>query len=135
LKEPVGETVLCGDADEHRQAGTGRKYCMYNSDLFHENVQKGFLASVGNLGSISWYDGNDHSKWAIQVCNEKLVGKKARQDGTVEYSWKDVGEHWDALDSIGQALAAYASMGFATTGGELRRRYCAPKKKPRIRFV
>lgn len=65
LKEPVNDTVLCGDANEHRQAGSGRRYCMFNSDLYHEKVQKGFLASVGNLGSISWYNGTDHSKWAI----------------------------------------------------------------------
>ena len=39
--------------------------------------------------------------------------KKQRQDGTYEYHWRDNGDH-DALDSIGQALAAYGSMGFST---------------------
>jgi len=97
----VNDTVLCGDYEERIRAGSGRKYCVFNSDLYHEKVQKGFLQSVGNLGSLSWYDGNDHAKWAIQVCGEKLVGKKARNDGTVEYTWREVGEHWDALDSIG----------------------------------
>ena len=136
LKEPVNDTVLCGDDDERRCAGTGRKYCTFNSDLYHEKVQKGFLQSVGNLGSISWYDGNDHSKLAIQVCSEKLIGKKARQDGTIEYTWRDVGEHWDALDSIGQAFAAYASMGFATTGGEIANKMrLHHTKKRKIRFV
>lgn len=114
----MNDTVLCGDYDERKRSGSGRKYCVFNSDLYHEKVQKGFLQSVGNLGSLSWYDGNDHAKWAIQVCGEKLVGKKARQDGTVEYTWREVGEHWDALDSIGQAFAAYGSMGFATNGRE-----------------
>ena len=135
LKEPVDDTVLCGDADERKQAGTGRRFVVFNSDLYHEKVQKGFLQSLGNLGSISWYDGNDHSKWAIQVCSEKLVGKKSRQDGTVEYTWREIGEHWDALDSIGQALAAYATMGFATTGGEVvsrRLRYGVRKRKVRF---
>ena len=44
--------------------------------------------------------------------------KRARQDGTVEYTWKEIGEDHDALDSIGQCLATYASQGFAngTTG-------------------
>jgi hypothetical protein len=118
LKEPVNDTVLCGDYEERKCAGTGRKYCVFNSDLYHEKVQKGFLQSVGNLGSLSWYDGNDHAKWAIQVCGEKLVGKKVRNDGTVEYTWREIGEHWDALDSIGQALAAYGAMGYATNGRE-----------------
>ena len=44
---------------------------------------------------------------------EKLVAKHQRQDGTFEYSWKSNGDH-DALDSIGQALAAYGSQGFST---------------------
>lgn len=118
LKEPLNDTVLCGDYDERKRSGSGRKYCVFNSDLYHEKVQKGFLQSIGNLGSISWYDGNDHAKWAIQVCGEKLMGKKARQDGTVEYTWREVGDHWDALDSLGQAFAAYGSMGFATNGRE-----------------
>lgn len=45
--------------------------------------------------------------------------KKAKGDGTTVYTWKEVSPDHDALDSIGQALAAYASMGFATTGGEV----------------
>lgn len=39
--------------------------------------------------------------------------KRARQDGTVEYTWKEIGEDHDALDAIGQCLATYASQGFA----------------------
>ena len=39
--------------------------------------------------------------------------KRARQDGTVEYAWKDIGTDHDALDAIGQCLATYASQGFA----------------------
>lgn len=137
LKEPVNDTVLCGDEDERRCAGTGRKFCVFNSDLYHERCQKGFLQSVGNLGSISLYDGNDHSKWAIQICSEKLVGKKSRQDGTVEYTWREIGEHWDALDSIGQALAAYASMGFSTAGREqtIRRHGKPAPKKRRLKIT
>ena len=135
LKEDVNRTLLCGNEDEHKIAGSGRKYTFFDSDLYHEKVHKGFLQALGNVGSISWYDGNEHSKWAVQVCGEKLVMKKAKGDGTTVYTWKEVSPDHDALDSIGQALAAYASMGFATTGGELRRRYHAPKKKSRIRIV
>lgn len=40
--------------------------------------------------------------------------KRARQDGTVEYTWKEIGEDHDALDAIGQCLATYASQGFST---------------------
>lgn len=113
LKEDVNRTLLCGDEDEHKKAGTGRKWTVFDSDYYHERVQKGFLQEIGNIGSLTWYDGHDHTEWSLQVCAEKLLLKKMRQDGTYEYHWKDNGDH-DALDSLGQALAAYASQGFAT---------------------
>lgn len=109
LKECVNNTLLCGDDDERRKMGTGRKWCYHNSDWFHQCVQQGFLTAYGNIGSISWYKGGDHTKWAIQVCGEKLIDKIERGDGTTEYKWKQVGENHDALDAIGQALATYAS--------------------------
>ena len=137
LKEDVNRTLLCGNEDEHKVAGSGRKYTFFDSDLYHEKAQKGFLQALGNVGSISWYDGNDHSKWAVQVCAEKLVMKKAKGDGTTIYTWKEVSPDHDALDSIGQALAAYASMGFATTGGEVgnKMRYRVVKQKKRVKIV
>lgn len=65
-----------------------------------------------------------------------MIGKKAKGDGTTEYIWREVGEDHDALDSIGQALAAYASMGFSTgMSGRQQRRYIVPKKKPRIKVI
>lgn len=39
--------------------------------------------------------------------------KKQRPDGRFEYQWKSNGDH-DALDSIGQALATFASFGLST---------------------
>lgn len=113
LKEDVNRTLLCGDEDERKKSGSGRKWNYFDSDQYHEQAQKGFLQEVGNIGSISWYQGGNHAEWAVQVCNEKLLLKRARQDGTVEYTWKDIGEDHDALDAIGQCLATYASQGFA----------------------
>lgn len=115
LKEDVNRTLLCGDEDEHKKAGTGKKYTFFDSDFYHEKVQQGFLQEVGNLGSISWYDGADNAKWAVQVCGEKLILKKQRSDQTTEYHWKENGPDHDALDAIGQCLATHASMGFATS--------------------
>jgi hypothetical protein len=88
---------------------------LFDSDYYHELCQKSFLQAVGNVGSLSWFEGGDHGKFAVQVCAEKLIYKKQRADGTTEYSWKDTGDH-DVLDSIGQALAAYASQGFSSGG-------------------
>ena len=131
----MNRTLLCGDEDEHRQAGTGRRWIFFDSDYYHERVQKGFLQEFGNIGSLSWYNGNDHTEWSLQVCGERLMMKRQRQDGTYEYHWRDNGDH-DALDSIGQALAAYAAQGFATadTGRRdmTKTRY---KMKKRVKIV
>lgn len=108
---------------------------MFDSDYYHEMVHKGFLQELGNIGSLSWYNGSDHTEWSLQVCNERLMMKRQRQDGTYEYHWRETGDH-DALDSIGQALAAHASQGFATatTGRTSMMRPRLPAKK-RIRIV
>lgn len=138
LKDDINRTLLCGDEDEHKKSGTGRKWTYFDSDLYHEKVQKGFLQEVGNIGSVSFYDGNDHAKWAIQICAEKLMYKKSRGDGTIEYTWKEIGEDHDALDSIGQAIAAYASNGFAgsdTGRTSLSMNKQQAKKKVRINIV
>lgn len=113
LKEEVARTLLCGNEDEHRKAGTGRRYTFWDSDYYRERVQKAFLAEVGNLGSLSWYTGGDHAKYAVQVCGEKLIYKRERGDGTTEYRWKPNGPAWDVLDSLAQNMACYASMGYA----------------------
>ena len=137
MKEEVNRTVLCGDKDEQNKAGTGHKYTFFDSDLYHEQVQKGFLQEIGNVGSISWFQGISHSDWSVQVCNEKLLSKRARGDGTVEYTWKDIGADHDALDAIGQCLATYASQGFAT-GDTGRSSLLAQKQKfqkRKVRFV
>lgn len=55
LKEDVNRTLLCGDEDERKKSGTGRRWTYHDSDMYHEQAQKGFLQEVGNIGSISWY--------------------------------------------------------------------------------
>ena len=63
--------------------------------------------------------------------------KRARQDGTVEYTWKDIGEDHDALDSIGQCLATHASQGFSTGNTGRRSLIVARQKfhKRKVRIV
>ena len=135
LKEDVNQTLLCGDAAEHAKSGTGRKWIFFNSDYYHELVQKSFLQEVGNMGSLALYDGDDHAEFSIQVCAEKLVMKRQRQDGRFEYTWKNNGDH-DALDSLGQALAAYASQGFSSgTSGKAVLKQQRQKHRPRFRII
>ena len=138
LKEDVNRTLLCGNEDEHKKAGSGRKYTFFDSDLYHEKVQLGFLQALGNVGSLSWYEGSDHAKWAVQVCAEKLIGKKAKGDGTTVYSWKEISPDHDALDSIGQALAAYGSIGFANVAQSRMsnsQKMNRTRKRQRVRIV
>lgn len=135
LKEDINRTLLCGSPEEHAKSGTGRKWTFFDSDYYHEMAQKAFLQEPGNIGSISLYDGGNHSEFAIQICAEKLVMKRQRPDGRFEYQWKNVGDH-DALDSVGQAFAAYASQGFSTGGtGKTAVNQIRRKHRPRIRII
>ena len=93
------------------------------------------MTSLGNLGSISWYVGGNHAKWSAQVAAERLLYKKEKPDGTVEYTWKELGEDHDALDAIGQALAAYASMGFSSDTHVAKPKMHQRRPKSRIRIV
>lgn len=115
LKEAVNRTVLCGDEEERKHRGQGTMYSYWDSDYYREKTLKGFLTEVGNLGSISFYRGTDHGKWAIQICGEKLMGKEENSTGDTVYEWREVGTDHDALDAIAQGLACHASMGFADT--------------------
>lgn len=139
LKEEVNRTLLCGDEDERRRPGTGRKYTYFDSDMYHEQAQKGFLQELGNIGSISWHKGGRESEWAMQICAEKLIMRKMRQDGTTEYTWKKIGPDHDALDAIGQCLATYASQGFSdgNTGrmSLAAPRRLIPRRKAKVRIV
>ena len=63
--------------------------------------------------------------------------KRDRPDGTTEYHWKENGPAHDALDAIGQCLATYASMGFATsaTGISNMSKSRMMKVKRRVKIV
>ena len=139
LKECVNKTLLCGDKDEQTKSGSGRKWMYFDADHYHEQVQKGFLTALGNLGSICWYRDGNHAKWAAQVAAERLLYKKERADGTTYYQWKQLGPDHDALDAIGQALAAYASLGLATpthVGKPIKQaRARRIARRPKIRIV
>lgn len=139
LKESVNRTILCGDKDEQKKFGSGIRYTFWDSDWYREKVQKGFLQAVGNLGSISWYKGSDHTQFALQICSEKLIDKKDQADGTTKYSWRNVGKDWDALDALAQALACYGSFNFSdnTTGIQniSQKRILRFRKKSKIKII
>ena len=110
LRDELNRTVLCGDAQEHVKAGAGKKYMFWDSDFYRTTVQKAFLAAAGASGSCSLFMGSaeDHSEYAMQVCNEKLLLVQHKADGRDIYTWRSQDPH-DALDATAQAFAVAAS--------------------------
>jgi hypothetical protein len=108
-------------------------------------VQRAFLSDVGSAGSCSIYkdDVEEHSDFAIQVCNEKLLYVKHRQDGRNEYKWKSQEPH-DYLDCMSMCYAVATSQGLSS-GNNLRdsslslsnkRKTLMKKmKKPKIKII
>lgn len=141
LRDSIGRTVLCGDPAEHVKAGAGKKYVFWDSDYYREIVQKAFLANVGSPGSCTLYkgDADEHSEYAMQVCNEKLLLIQHKKDGKDIYSWKSHEKH-DALDSTAQAFAIAATQGIS--GTNIKRHVAAAvpsrqvvKRKPRVKII
>lgn len=140
LRDETNRTVLCGDAQEHVKAGAGKKYMFWDSDFYRMTVHKAFLAVVGASGSCTLFMGSpeEHSEYAMQVCNEKLLLVQHKKDGRDVYTWRTQEPH-DALDSTAQAFAVAASQGISgmniNTGLASQRRQIAVKKRPKIRIV
>lgn len=53
-------------------------------------------------------DTDEHSEYALQVCNERLILVQHKSDGRDFYTWKSQEPH-DCLDSTAQAFAIAAS--------------------------
>lgn len=141
LRDAIGRTVLCGDSAEHIKAGSGQKYVFFDADLFKEMVQKAFLSELGAPGGCSIYDGDadEHSEFAIQICNEKLLFVKHSQDGRNHYNWKTQEPH-DYLDCMSMCYAVASSQGISGINinhslDSHRTKKIMRKPKPKIRVV
>lgn len=141
LRDAIGRTVLCGNNQEHVKAGSGQKYTFFDADLYKEMVHKAFLTEVGSPGSCSLYcsDVEDHTDFAMQICNEKILYVKHRQDGRNEYKWKTQEPH-DYLDTMSMCFAVAASQGIS--GNNIRssnlnglKRTQKVVKKPKLKIV
>ena len=139
LRDAIGRTVLCGDAQEHVKSGAGKKYVFFDADFYKEAAQRALLCPVGAVGSCTLYYGDveEHRDFALQVCNEKLrfVQHKAGRD---IYNWASKEPH-DFLDCMSMCYAVAASQGisgqFGQTSqleGQQRQRLY---RKPRVKIV
>lgn len=131
LRDAIGRTVLCGNEAEHVKMGTGTKYTFFDADLFKEMVQKAFLSEAGAPGSCTLYSGNntEHSDFAIQVCNEKLLYVKHTQDGKNHYYWRSSDPH-DYLDCMSMCFAVASSQGLS--GMNINSGLASHKKKKKL---
>ena len=138
LRDEVNRTVLCGDPQEHVKAGAGKRYMFWDSDFYRMTVHKAFLASANASGSCTLFNGTaeDHSEYAMQVCNERLLLIQHKKDGRDIYTWRTKEPH-DSLDSTAQAFAVAASQGISgknikTAKVQLKH---FVKRKPKIKIV
>lgn len=143
LRDAIGRTVLCGDASERIKSGSGQKYMFFDADIYKEMVQKAFMSEIGTQGSCTLYDGDadEHSDFAMQVCNEKLLLVKHSHDGRNYYEWKSKDPH-DYLDCMSMCFAVAASQGISGTNfnGSLdqyraKRTTFIHKKRPKVQIV
>lgn len=67
LRDSIGRTVLCGDAQEHVKAGAGRKYVFFDADFYKETFQRAIISVPGAPGACSLYNGDstEHSEFAM----------------------------------------------------------------------
>ena len=117
LRDPIGRTILCGDDAAHAGNPTGTKYVFWDADEGKVAVQKAILAPVGSVGSLTIYDGDgkEVSAFALQVCNEKLIGITNKPDGRAIHQWRTRNPQ-DALDALAQARAACQQNNILGTG-------------------
>ena len=77
-------------------------------------MQRAFLQQVGSVGSCSLYKATtkEHTEFAIQICNEKLVNIQTKKNGRNIYTWKSKNDH-DYLDVMAMAFAVAGSQGIS----------------------
>ena len=135
--------MLCGSPEEHVKSGSGTKYVFFDADLHKEMAQRAFMSEIGAPGSCSLYFAKpeEHTDFAIQVCNEKLLFVKHGQDGRNTYRWKSAEPH-DYLDCMSMCYAVATSQGISSSSNgfdslkkQRPRQMMIKKHKPKVRLV
>ncbi len=111
----INDTVYCRDPQ-------GRRWLAFNADVHKERAQRAWGTEVGGDGGLSLYDGDaNHTKFAIQVANEKLVEKKRIKNQSTDgedkfaYVWKTKNPH-DYGDCLAMCYALAASRNLTGDG-------------------
>lgn len=94
----------------------GRRYTFWNADYYKETMQKSFETETGGPGGLSLFDGGfDHTKFAVQVSNERLKVKRCLANGLYEYKWKTREPH-DYGDCLAMCYAMAGMNGISDEG-------------------
>lgn len=117
LRDAVGNTILCGDAQAHAGNSLGVRYVFWDADKYKMAVHKAILAPSGSIGALTIYDGDskEHSEFALQMCNEKIISIQHKADGRDYFSWRTREKH-DFLDAVAQSYAACTQNNILGTG-------------------
>lgn len=113
IRAAINDTVLCRD-------NQSREWLAFDADAYKEKAQLAWTAEPGAPGGLSLFDGGaDHTAFAIQVANERLVSKKRirRPDGMDgnEYDWKTRDPH-DFGDCLAMCYALAGAEGLTGDG-------------------
>ena len=113
IRAPLNDTVQCRDTQ-------GREWLAWDADAYKERAQLAWTAEPGAPGGLSLFDGGaNHSRFAIQVANEKLVEKRRirRPDGMdgCEYKWQTKEPH-DYGDCLAMCYALAGAEGITGDG-------------------
>lgn len=118
IRAERNETILCRDQER-------RRWIAWNADAYKERAQKAWNAEVGAPGGLSLFDGNaNHSDFASQVANEKLLEKKKIKtpDGKdrFAYKWRTKNPH-DYGDCVAMCYALAGSEGLTGEGDTMKK--------------
>lgn len=112
IRNPINETVECGDADKE---GKRQRWTNFNADYWRETQQRAWLGEIGTPGGLSLFGGDPsirHDDFALQVAAEQLRKKEVGSDGRYRYEWTGGELHrHDYGDAMTMCLAVAGNKG------------------------
>ena len=108
IRNAINDTVFCRDT-------SGNVWLAFNADTHREQMHRAWTAETGAPGGLSLFDGVvNHTEFAIQVTNEKLVAKQKTLDGRISYIWKTREPH-DLADCVNMCRALASARNISDT--------------------
>jgi uncharacterized membrane protein YfbV (UPF0208 family) len=114
IRSARNETVLCQDPQR-------RRWLAWNADVYKERMHRAWGTEVGAPGGLSLFDGGaNHSAFATQIANEKLVSKTKVGEDRWAYKWQTKEPH-DYGDAVAMCYALAGSENLTGDGATPRK--------------